>query len=74
MNQFGIGSDWVERGFEKMSELLNWEIVLKTKISELASESISDDVLIWGDSVGGKAKSVMMGIGFWRLAGWEIER
>ena len=29
-----------------MSELLNWEIVLKTVISELASESMPDDVLI----------------------------
>ena len=43
-------------------------------ISELASESMPDDVLIWGDSGGGRAKSVMMGIGFWRLTGWEIER
>ena len=42
-------------------------------MSELASESMPDDVLIWGDSGGGK-KSGMMGIGFWRLAGWEIER
>ena len=38
------------------SELLNWEIVLRTMISELASESISDDVLIWRDSGGGKAQ------------------
>ena len=43
-------------------------------MSELASESMQDDVLIWGDSSGGKAKSGMMGIGFWRLAGWKIER
>ena len=43
-------------------------------ISELASESMPDDVLIWGDSGGGKAKSGTMGIAFWRLAGWEIER
>ena len=43
-------------------------------ISELASESIPDDVLIWGDSGGGKAKSGMMGIEFWTLAGWESER
>ena len=57
-----------------MTELLNWEIVLKTVISELASESMADDVIIWGDSGGGKAKSGKMGNGFWRLAGWEIER
>ena len=43
-------------------------------ISELALEFVPDDVLIWGDSGGGKAKSGMMGIGFWRLAGWEIEK
>ena len=39
-----------------MSEFLNWENVLKIVISELASESVSDDVLIWGGSGGGKAK------------------
>ena len=43
-------------------------------MSELASESIPDDVLIWGESGGGKAKNGMTGMGFWRLAGWEIER
>ena len=43
-------------------------------ISELASVSMPDDVLIWGDSGGGKAKRGMIGIGFWRLAGWDIER
>ena len=43
-------------------------------MSELVSESMPDDVLTWGDSGGGKAKSGMMGIGFWRLAGWEMER
>ena len=41
-------------------------------MSELASESMPDDVLIRGDSGGGKARSGMMGIGLWRLAGWEI--
>ena len=46
----------------------------KTVISELASEYMPDDVLIWGESSGGKAKSGMMGIGFWGLAGCEIER
>ena len=43
-------------------------------MSELASESMPDEMLIWGDSGGGKAKSGMMGMGFWRLAGREIER
>ena len=43
-------------------------------MSELASEYMPDDVLIWGDSGGGKSKSGMMGIGFWMLAGLEIER
>ena len=57
-----------------MSELLNWKIVLKTVISELVSESMPDDVLAWADSCGGKAKSGMMRSGFWRLAGWEMER
>ena len=43
-------------------------------MSELVSESMPDDVLTWDDSVGGKAKSGLMGIGFWRLTGWEMER
>ena len=57
-----------------MSELLNWEMVLKTVISELVAETMPDDVLSWGDSVGGKAKCGMVGSRFWRLAGWEMER
>ena len=43
-------------------------------MSELALDSMPDHVLIWGESGGGKAKSGMMGIGFCRLAGWEMER
>ena len=47
-------------------------------ISDIVSESIPDDVLIWGDSGGGKAKSGMMGTGFgdWldgKLNGEEIQ-
>ena len=42
--------------------------------SELVSESMPDDVLTWGDSGGRKTKSWIMGIGFRRLAGWEIDR
>ena len=38
-------------------------------MSELASESMPDDVLVWGGSGGRKAKIGMLGIGFWRLAG-----
>ena len=33
-----------------------------------------DDVFICGESGGGKAKSEIMGIGLWRLAGWKFER
>ena len=33
-----------------------------------------DDVLISGESGVGKAKSGIMGTGFWRLAGWELDR
>ena len=43
-------------------------------MKNLASESMPNDVLMWVELVGGKAKSEMMGIGFWRLAGCEIER
>ena len=73
-NVDGLGSEFAILSGVSISELLNWEIVLKIVISELASESVPDDVLIWGDSGGGKAKSGIMGIGFWRLARWEIER
>ena len=73
-NAGGLGSEFANSSGVSMSELLNWEIVLKTVMSELVSESMPDDALTWGDSGGGKAKSGMMGIGFWRLAGWEMER
>ena len=43
-------------------------------MSELVSEFTPDDVLICGESDGGKAKSGIMGMGLWRLAGWEFER
>ena len=74
-NAGGLGSEFANSSGVSMSELLNWEIVLKTAISELVSESMPDDVLTWGESSGGgKAKSGMMGSGFWMLAGWEMER
>ena len=73
-NVAGLGSEFANSSGVSISELLNWKIVYKTKISELASETMPDDLLMWGDSSGGKAKSGMMWIGFWRLAGWEIER
>ena len=40
---------------------------------ELVSEFMPDDVLICGESGGGKAKSGIRGIEFWRLAGWELD-
>ena len=43
-------------------------------ISELVSEFMPDDVLACGESGGGKAKSGIIGSGFWRLAGWEFDR
>ena len=47
---------------------------MKTEISELVSEFVLDGTLITGKSGGGKAKSGIIGIGFWRLAEWEFER
>ena len=73
-NAGGLGSEFANSSGVSMSELLNWDIVLKTVMSELVSESMPDDVLTWGDSGGGKAKNGMMGIRFWRLAGWEMVR
>ena len=45
----------------------------KIEISELVSEFMLDDILIVGKSGGGKAKSGIIGIGVWRLVGWEFE-
>ena len=73
-NAGGLGSEFANSSGVSMSDLLNWDIVLKTVMSELVSEFMPDDMLTWGDSGGGKAKNGMMGIGFWRLAGWEMER
>ena len=56
------------------SELLNCEIGGKTEMSELVFELVLDGILIIGKSGWGKAKSGIIGIGFWRLAGWEFER
>ena len=63
----------IRQGFFRF-ELSNWGIVWNNVMSELASQSMPDDVLRWGDSGGGKAKSGLMGIGVWSLAGWKIER
>ena len=73
-NAGGLGSEFANSSGVSMSELFNWENVLKMVMSELVSKSMPDDLLTWGDSGGGKAKSGMMGSGFWRLAGWEMER
>ena len=43
-------------------------------MSELVSEFVLDDILKIGKLGGGKAKSGIIGIGVWRLAGWEFER
>ena len=43
-------------------------------MSELVSEFMPDDLINCVESSGGKAKIGIMGIGFWRLAGWELER
>ena len=43
-------------------------------ISELVSEFMPDGVLVCGESGGGKAKSVIIGSGLFKLAGWEFDR
>ena len=43
-------------------------------IFELVSEFMPDDALFCGESGGGKAKSEIIWIGFWSLAGWEFDR
>ena len=70
----GDGSKSANSSGVSKSELLNCEMVLKTEISELVSELVLDGMLITGKSGGGKAKSGIIGTGFWRLAGWEFER
>ena len=54
--------------------LVNCEIDYRTEISELVSEFVLDDISIIGKSGGGKAKKGIIGIGVWRLVGWEFER
>ena len=72
-NAGGLGSEFANSSGVSMSDLLNWDIVLKTVMSELVSETMPDDMLTWGDSGGGKAKSGMMGIGFWLGGKWNGE-
>ena len=68
-----------ERGFEKVVELVG--VCVEGDGSESANSSVvsiseimPDDVLACGESSGGKAKSGIKWSGFWRLAGWEVER
>ena len=42
-------------------------------ISELVSDFMLDDVLVCGESGGGKAKRGIIWIGFWKLEGWEFD-
>ena len=65
----GMGSELSNTSGVSWSEFSNCEMVWFTVIFELVSESMPDEVLTWGDSGGGKAKSGMIGMLFWRLAG-----
>ena len=67
---------WMEmvRSLQIRQGLLSCEMEYKTEISELVSEFMLDDILILGKSGGGKTKSGIIGIGVWRLFGWEFER
>ena len=70
----GDGSQSLNLSGVSLLGLLNCEMEYKTEISELVSEFVLDDILILGKSGGGKAKSGVIGIGVWRLFGWEFER
>ena len=65
----GDGSESANSSGVSILELLSCEMEYKTEISELVSEFVLDDILIVG-----KAKSGIIGIGVWRLVGWEFER
>ena len=43
-------------------------------MSELVSELVLDGMLIIAKSGWWKAKSGIIGTGFWKFAGWEFER
>ena len=70
----GDGSESANYSGVSILGLLSCEMEYKTEISELVSEFMLDDILIVGKSGGGKAKSGIIGIGVWRLVGWEFER
>ena len=70
----GDGSKSANSSGVSILGLLSCEMEDKTEISELVSEFVLDDILIIGKSGGGKAKSGIIGIGVWRLVGWELER
>ena len=70
----GDGSESANLSGVSILVLLSCEIENKTEISELVSEFVLDDILIIEKSGGGKAKSGIVGIGVWRLVGWEFER
>ena len=70
----GDGSESANSSGVSILVLLSCEMEYKTEIFELVSQFVLDDILIVGKSGGGKAKSGIIGIGVWRLVGWEFER
>ena len=73
-NVDGLGSEFANSSGVSKSELSNWKIVWKTVMSELASESMPDDVLMWGDSGGGKAKMEWWELSFGDWLDGKIEQ
>ena len=65
----GDGSESANLSGVSTLEFLNCEMIWKTEISELVSEFMVDGILINGELGGGKAKSGIIGIWVWRLAG-----
>ena len=70
----GDGSESANSSEVSILGLLSCEMEYKIEISELVSEFVLDDIIIVGKSGGGKAKSGIIGIGVWRLVGWEFQR
>ena len=70
----GDGSESANSSEVSILGLLSCEMEYKIEISELVSEFVLDDIIILGKSGGGKARSGIIGIGVWRLVGWEFQR
>ena len=68
----GDGSESANSSGVSILGLLSCGMEYKIEITELVSEFVLDDIV--GKLGGGKTKIGFIGIGVWKLVGWEFER